>query len=131
MPQLRPHCRGQREVFRGGGRVAAAGQGKAEAEVRVVVTGACLHDLPETVRRLRVPAGVELRSAEGLQHAARTRLGFRGTLEQLGGGSGTPPAEQVEPPTVPRVTVASRGLLRRAGTRIFARLGIPIAMRRF
>ena len=113
------------------GRVTVPGQGKAEAEVRVVVTRACLHDPPETVRCLLVSAGVELRPAQGLQHAARPWLGFGGPLEKLGGGSGTPPAEQVEAPTVPRVTVASRGLLRRTVTRIFAGLGIAVAVRCF
>ena len=118
-------------MFRGGGWVTPPGQGKAEAEVRVVVTRACLHNLPETVRRLLVPAGVELRPAEGLQDAARPWLGFRGPLEELGGGRRAAPAEQVEPPAVPRVTVTSRGLLRRASTLIFAGLGIVVAVRCF
>jgi hypothetical protein len=131
MPQVWPHRRGQREVFRRGSRVTAPGQGKAEAEVRVVVTRACLHDPPEAVRRLLVPAGVELRPAESLQDAARPWLSLRGPFEKLGGGRRAPPAEQVEAPTVPRVTVASWGLLRRGCTLIFAGSGIVIAVRCF
>ena len=114
--QLRPHGGGEGEVFRGGGRIPAAGEGKAEAEVSVVVTRDCLHVLPEVVRRLRVPAGIELCPGQGLTDAAGARLRRRGTFEQLGGRGGASPAQQVEPPTVPRVAVAPRTLLTAVGS---------------
>src|ERR1700730_15554731 len=82
------------------------GEGEAEAEVSVVVTRDCLHVLPEVVRRLRVPAGIELCTGQGLTDAAGACLRPRGTFQYFRGRGGAPPAEQVEPPTVPRVTVA-------------------------
>jgi hypothetical protein len=79
--EVRAHGGGEGEVFRGGGRIPTAGEGKAEAEVSVVVTRDCLHVLPEVVRRLRVPAGIELCSGQGLSDAAGTRLGLGGTFK--------------------------------------------------
>jgi hypothetical protein len=79
--QFRAHGRGEGEVFRGGGRIPAAGEGKAEAEVSVVVTRDCLHVLPEVVRRLSVTAGIELGPGQRLTDAASARLRLRGTFE--------------------------------------------------
>jgi hypothetical protein len=79
--QFRAHGRGEGEVFRGGGRIPAAGEGKAEAEVSVVVTRDCLHVLPEVVRRLSVTAGIELRPGQGLTDTASARLRLRGTFK--------------------------------------------------
>jgi hypothetical protein len=118
VPQVGPHGSGEREVLGGRGWISAASQGKPEPEVRVVVRGACLHDQAEAVRGRRVPARVELRSRQGLADAARPRLGIRGALEKLGGGSGTASPEQLEAPPVPGqgVTVRShRGIRRSAG----------------
>src|SRR5215472_15731636 len=124
--QFRAHGRGEREVFRGGGRIPAAGEGKAEAEVSVVVTRDRLHVLPEVVRRLSVTAGIELCPGQGLTNAACARLRLCGTFKQFGGRGGASPAQQVEPPAVPRVTVASRTLLAAVGSyRFLARLARP------
>ena len=79
--QLWAHGGGEGEVFRGGGRIPGAGEGKAEAEVSVVVTRDCLHVPPEVVRRLRVPAGIELCPGQGLADASGARLCLRGTFE--------------------------------------------------
>jgi hypothetical protein len=104
-------------VFRGGVRIPAAGEGKAEAEVSVVVTRDCLHVPPEVVRRLRVPAGIELCPGQGLTNAAGVWLRRGGTFKQFSGRSGASAAQQVEPPTVPRVAVALRTLLPALGSR--------------
>jgi hypothetical protein len=68
-------------MFRRGDRIPAPGEGQAEAEVSVVVTRDRLHVLPEAVRRLGVPARVELRPGQGLTDAAGTGLGFRGAFQ--------------------------------------------------
>ena len=90
-------------------RVPAARQGEAETEMRVVVTRAGLHDLPETRCRRREPAGVELGPPEGLKHAPGSRLRFCRAFQQLRGGRRAAPAEQFEAPLVPRVRVTLRG----------------------
>jgi hypothetical protein len=90
----------------------------------VIVTRAGLHDLPETVCRRSVPASVELRPAQGFQHAARSRLGLGRALQQLRGGRRAAPAEQVEPAAVPRISVAVRG--RRAGLHALILVGAGI-----
>jgi len=79
--QVGAHGGGEGEVFRGSGRIPAAGEGKAEAEVSVVVTRDCLHVLPEVVRRLRVPASIELCPGQGLTDAAGAWLRRRGTFQ--------------------------------------------------
>jgi hypothetical protein len=79
--QVRTHGSGEGEVFRGGGRIPAAGEGKTEAEVSVVVTRDCLHVLAEVVRRLRVPAGIELCPGQRLTDAAGARLCLRRTFQ--------------------------------------------------
>jgi len=79
-------------VFRGGGRIPSAGEGKTEAEVSVVVTRDCLHVLPEVLRRLRVPACIELCPGQGLADAAGAGLSLRGTFKKFGGCGGASPA---------------------------------------
>src|SRR5262252_2764952 len=134
-------------MLRRGGRIPAPGEGEAEAEVGVVVTRDRLHVLTEAVRRLGIPACVELRPGQCLTDAARAGLGFRGPFQQLSCRGGASPAQQVESPAVPRVAVASRGLLAAVDPRdvlvhirgwlavtglgIFARTGIVAAVRCF
>ena len=106
----------------------------------VVVPWDRLHVPAETIRRLGIPARVELGPGQGLTDTARARLGLRGPFQQFGGCGGAPAAQQVESPTVPRVAVASRGLLAAVdllfrtwgwlavtGLGIFARTGIVAA----
>ena len=90
-------------------RVARSREGEAEAELRIVVTGASVYDAAEVAGRCRVLAGVELGPGEGLEHAPGPRLGGGGALEELSGGSGAAPAEQVEPAPVELVSVGAVG----------------------
>jgi hypothetical protein len=94
--EIGPHGRGQREVLGGCARIARASERKAEAELRVIIGGASVDDAAEVSGRSRVLPGVELGAGECLEHAPGPRLGGCGALEELGGGSGTAPAEQVE-----------------------------------
>src|SRR5262249_16934228 len=82
---------------------------QAEAEVRVVVTRDRLHVLAEAVRRLRIPACVELRPGQGLTDAAGAGLRFRGPFQQLGGRGGASPAHPVPTPTGPPLPLAPGG----------------------
>src|SRR5262249_38837240 len=102
---------GQRKMLGCGGRIPAPGEGEAKAEVSVVVTRDRLHVLAEAVRRLGVPARVELRPGQGLPAGAGAGLGLRAPFRQSGGRGRAPPAQQVESPAVPRIAVAARGLL--------------------
>jgi hypothetical protein len=72
---------------------------------------------------LRVPACIKLRPGQSLADAARAGLGLRRPFQKFGRRGGASPAQQVEPPTVPRVTVASRALLPATSSSwLFARL---------
>ena len=109
MTQIGTHGRGQREVLCRRAGVARAREGQAESELRIVVAGASVDDAAEVSGRRRVLAGVELGPRQGFEHAPGPRLGGGGALEQLGGGSGTAPAEQVEAAPVELVGVRTVG----------------------
>jgi hypothetical protein len=109
VPQIRAHRRGQREVLGRSAGVARARQGQSEPELRVVVTGASVYDAAEVSGRRGVLTGVELGPGECLQYAPGPRLGGGGALEQLGGGGGTAPAQQVEAAPVELVSVSAVG----------------------
>jgi hypothetical protein len=109
MPQFWPHGRGEREMLDGRPRIPAAREGQAETEMRVVVSRAGVHDLPETLRCRHIPAGVELGTSEGFQHAARVRFCFCRALQELSGRRRAAPAEQLQAPLVPRIRVTMRG----------------------
>ena len=96
MAEIGAHGGGQREVLRGGSQVARASEGEAEPELRVVVGGASLDDAGEVPGRGRVLASIELSPRKRLQDAPGPWLSGGGAFEQLGGGGGTPAAEQVE-----------------------------------
>jgi hypothetical protein len=81
MPQIRAHRCSQRQVLGGCSVIARSGQGQAESELRVVVARAGVHDPAEAAGRRLVPAGIKLRPAQGLQDAARVRLGGRGAFK--------------------------------------------------
>ena len=76
--------------------VAGAGQGQAKAELGVVVSRAGVDDAAEVAGRGCVLAGVELRARQRLQYAPGSRLSCGGPFQQLSGGRGTAPAEQVK-----------------------------------
>ena len=61
MPEVGAHGRGQGEVLGRRAGIAGPGQGQAEPELRVVVSGAGVDDATEVAGRGRVLAGVELR----------------------------------------------------------------------
>jgi len=96
MAKIGAHGGGQCEVLCRGSRIARASEGEAEPELRVVVGGASLDDAGEVPGRGRVLAGIELSPRKRLQDAPGPRLSGGGPFEQLGGGSGTATAEQVE-----------------------------------
>ena len=96
-------------------------QGQPEAEVRVVVGRARLHDHPEIVGRLRVPARVELGPGQGLPHAAGGGLGRRSALEHLGRGGRAAAAEKFHATPIPGVHIFLRKGLARE---VFLRTGI-------
>src|SRR5260370_17284162 len=101
MPQFGPHRRGEREMLRSCRRIPAAGQCEAETELRIVVTWARLHDLPETRRRLLETSRVELGPPEGLQHTPGARLCLCRAFQDLGGGRRAAPAQPPHAPLVP------------------------------
>src|ERR1700680_2922580 len=131
MPQFGPHRRGEREMLRACRGITAAGQREAETELRIVVTRARLHDLPETRRRRLEPSRVELGPPEGLQHAPGARLCLCRAFQELGGGRRAAPAKQLKAPLVPRVRVTMRFQYFARRARIFLRAGIPVARRCF
>jgi hypothetical protein len=95
MPKIRSHGRGQGQVLGRAARVAGPGQGQAQAELGVVVGRAGLDDLPEAVRRVAVPVGVEL----GPASASST---LRDRLRGAGRARAAPrrraaPAQQIKP----------------------------------
>jgi hypothetical protein len=100
---LRAHGGGEGQVLGGGLVVAAAGEGEAEAEVGVVVGRVGLDDRAEVGGGGLVPAGVELGAGQGLADAARSRLGVRRPLQELGGGRGAALGEQFQAGRVPAV----------------------------
>ena len=107
------HRGGEGQVLGCGGVMPGPGQGQPEAEVRVVVRRARLHDHPEVVGRLRVPASVELGPGQGLPHAARGGFGCRGELQHLSRCRGAAAAEKFHATPVPGVHISFRNGLAR------------------
>jgi len=107
MAEIGAHGGGQREVLRGGSRIARASEGEAEPELRVVVRGASLDDAGEVPGRSRVLASIELSPRKRLQDAPGPRLSGGGPFEQLGCGGGTTPAEQIETTLVELMSVSA------------------------
>jgi hypothetical protein len=96
-------------VLGGAARVAGAGEGQAQPELRVVITGASVYDATEVAGRGGILAGVKLRSRERLEHAPGARFGSGSAFEQLGGRGRTPAAEQVEAAPVELMSIRTVG----------------------
>src|SRR5262249_53187413 len=92
MPQVGSHRRCEREVLSCREIVSGPGQREAEAELRVVIARAGVHDAAEAASSLDVMPRVELRASERLEDAARVGLSSSRALEELGrrGGAAAP-----------------------------------------
>jgi hypothetical protein len=127
MPQIRPHRSREREVLRGRAMISCPCQREAKAELRVVITGAGVHDAAEAARRLDVVPGIELRASERLEDAPRVGLSSSGPLQKLGRRRGAATPEQVHAATVKGIYVFLPGSRPIGRARLFAGTGILAA----
>jgi hypothetical protein len=127
MPQVRSHRRRQSEVLGRGTVVSGPGQREPEAELRVVIARAGIHDPAETAGRLGVVPGIELGASERLQDAARFWLGGSRPLEELGRCCWAAAPQQVHAAPVKGIYVFLSGSRPIGRARLFAGTGILTA----
>jgi hypothetical protein len=107
MPQVRPHRRREGKVLGGGAWIAGAGQGQAEAELRVIVAWTRIDYPAKVPGSCPVLACIELRPGQRLQDAPGMRLGCGRALQQLRGGGSAAATEQVKAPLIELIGVGA------------------------